>query len=68
MQQLFGVGIGCPATSWKKPFRVAFAKHSAETCVVSAAADNNTTTQPKTNEGNSSPFTMVVFLPGLQAG
>jgi hypothetical protein len=41
MQQLSGVGIGCPAKSSKTPFRVALAKHSAETCVVGAVVNNN---------------------------
>jgi hypothetical protein len=41
MQQLSGVGIGCPARSSKMPFRVALAKHSAETCVAGAVVNNS---------------------------
>jgi hypothetical protein len=67
MQQLSDVGIGCPATSWKKSLKVALAKHSAETCVAGAVV-SSATTRLHTAEGNPSDFViiMLVFLPNRQ--
>lgn len=68
MQQLFGVGIGCPAASWKTSFKVALAKHSAETCVVGAVVSSVRRLLHNAEAGTRPPSDVLVilFVPNLQ--